>query len=182
MLIEEIWQDILGFVGFYQISNYGRAKSLERCDSKGRQLKEKILKPKIDRNGYFYVRLSKNGKWKNFSISRLVALHFIPNPENKKEVNHFDGNKSNNHELNLQWCTRSENCLHAYKFRLKDYKEENNPNSKLNWGQVNIIRAMLNEKNEKGTKKYTQKNIADIFNVSSHLIQKIKLNKIWKYT
>lgn len=102
----EIWKPIKGYEGLYEISNYGRVKSLARTWVTGhnsivRSKDESILAPKKDR-GYLRVGLLKNGKRKLFSIHRLVAEHFIPNPLNKPEVNHRDGNKENNHFSNLE--------------------------------------------------------------------------------
>ena len=93
--MQEIWKDIKGYDGKYQISNYGRVKSLLRY--------KKILKPILQTKGYFYVSLCKPNK--NFTIHRLVAEEFIPNPENLPCVNHKDENKHNNHVDNLEWCT-----------------------------------------------------------------------------
>ena len=106
----EIWKDIQEYEGLYQISNYGRVKSLR--DNKG-NYREKIIKSRPSKNGYIIINLSKNGKAKTFKIHRLVSIHFIPNPENKPQVNHKDGNKLNNSVSNLEWVTASENSLHA---------------------------------------------------------------------
>lgn len=107
--MEEKWKDILGYEGLYQISNLGRVKSLERTDSLNRIVEEKILKPRKDKGGYLMVNLSKDGKLKTFKVHRLVALHFLPNPNNYTEVNHIDENKENNAVSNLEWCDRKYN-------------------------------------------------------------------------
>jgi hypothetical protein len=78
-----------------------------------------VLKQKIDRYGYYKVGLSNNGKIKTIRVHRLLALTYLPNPENKCDVNHIDGNKSNNDLSNLEWATRSENIKHAFKNGLK---------------------------------------------------------------
>lgn len=96
----EIWKDIKDYEGLYQISNYGRVKSL----SNSQKRKEKILKPEI-RTGYYSINLCKNGNQKNTRIHRLVAEAFIPNPDNLLCVNHKDENKLNNKVENLEWCT-----------------------------------------------------------------------------
>lgn len=101
--MEEIWKDIKGFEGLYQVSNLGRVKSLK---------KDIIMKPSKHREGYLYYILRKQGR-KTFKAHRLVAITFIPNPESKPEVNHKDGNKKNNSADNLEWLTRSENAIHA---------------------------------------------------------------------
>ena len=105
----EEWKDIKGYEGIYQISNKGRVKSLGNNKTK----KEKILRPRKI-NGYFSVRLCKKGeKPKEFNIHRLVAEHFIPNPDNLPVVNHKDENKLNNNVENLEWCTVAYNVNYS---------------------------------------------------------------------
>lgn len=113
---EELWKDIKEYEGIYQVSNLGRIKSLKF-------MKEKILKPKKTSKGYLQVLLYKNGKRKYFRIHRLVAETFVPNPYNKPEVNHIDGDKENNKENNLEWTTIQENRKHAYKIGLRGDRE-----------------------------------------------------------
>lgn len=98
--MKEIWKGIEGYESIYQISNLGRIKS-----------KIKILSPHISNCGYLRIIL----KNKHYSIHRLVAKAFIPNPNNKPQVNHIDGNKTNNCVNNLEWVTASENQIHNYK-------------------------------------------------------------------
>ena len=100
--MDEIWHDIEGYEGLYQISNKGRVKSLKWG-------KERILKPGITGSGYLKVLLCKNGMIKHIKIHRLVANAFITNPENKPQVNHKDENKFNNSVNNLEWSTAKEN-------------------------------------------------------------------------
>ena len=110
---KEIWKDIKGYEGIYQISNLGNVKSLQRIDSNNHLVKEKILKSSSNGigKGYLWVKLGRKGKKEK--IHRLVAKAFIPNPNNKKEVNHIDGNTHNNKVDNLEWVTHKENCLHC---------------------------------------------------------------------
>lgn len=113
----EIWKDIEGFEGRYQISNLGRVKSLSRYVQFGKQRRfvpEYIRKEKSKPNGYRYVQLNLNGKEKDFHVHRLVAKHFVPGYFDGAHVNHKDGNKANNTADNLEWCTRSENQRHMY--------------------------------------------------------------------
>ena len=105
--MNEEWRDIKGYEGKYQVSSLGRVKSLK--DSHG-NYREKILSPKPKGKDYLGIQLCKNGKYKPFYIHRLVALHFIPNPNNYKEVNHIDENKTNNCVTNLEWCTKKYNA------------------------------------------------------------------------
>lgn len=114
----EIWKDIKGYEGIYQVSNYGRVKSLHNKFGN----KELIMKLNKKYNGYYQVRLKNNGESKDVSIHRLVALHFIPNPENKPQVNHINEDKSDNRAENLEWCTSSYN--NTYGTRIERVKSK----------------------------------------------------------
>ena len=103
--MNEIWKDIDGYEGLYKVSNLGRIKSLGNDKNR----KEKILKTGKNKFGYLHVILCKEGKVTTFRVQRLVANAFIPNPENKPEVNHIDENKENNCVWNLEWCTHQYN-------------------------------------------------------------------------
>lgn len=111
MVNEEMWKDIEGYEGLYQISNLGRVKSLDRVIDKYHHVKEKILQLQINKRGYYTLMLSKNGVAKRFEIHRLVGLNFITN--NSECFNHIDGDKLNNNLNNLEPCTFSENINHA---------------------------------------------------------------------
>ena len=128
---KEIFRDIKGFENFYQISNYGRIKSLERIDKSNHLVKEKILKLKTDKYGYLQAALCKDGKMKHIAVHRLVAMAFIPNPNNYPQCNHIDENKKNNYVQNLEWCTvkyninfgtRNERTAQALKGRIVSEK------------------------------------------------------------
>ena len=123
LIMEEEWKDVKGFEGLYQISNYGRIKSL-------RFNKVRLMKPFI--KSYYMVELCVNSVRKTFMVHRLVAEAFIPNPENKPQVNHIDGNKLNPRVDNLEWCTPSENLKHAYRTGLAKPRPtfQNQPNQK----------------------------------------------------
>jgi hypothetical protein len=116
--MNEKWKPITNFENLYEISNFGRVKSLERITyaSNGKiyKFKEKILNPKPNNKGYLHVQLILNKKRYYNSVHKLVANAFILNPYNKPQINHIDGNKINNHFLNLEWVTSSENTKHAY--------------------------------------------------------------------
>lgn len=107
--MKEIWKDIEGYEGLYQISSFGRIKSLKRLGEDGRQLPEKILKTS-NSHGYRSIVLRKNGKSWTYSVHRLVGKTFVPNPENKPCINHKDENRKNNHADNLEWVTQKENA------------------------------------------------------------------------
>lgn len=115
--MEEIWKDIKDYEGLYQVSNLGKIRSLDRYRYNGISYyiqKGKILKLQDDKNGYKVINLYKDKKVKNFKVHRIVAQAFIPNPENKEQINHIDGNKNNNQITNLEWCNCTENVRHAF--------------------------------------------------------------------
>lgn len=121
----EIWKSIKDYPD-YEVSSYGRVRSIDRyiTNSLNRTIfyKSKILKfSHNNKTGYNQVALYKNKKIKTFSIHRLVAETFIPNPNNYLEVNHIDGDKTNNHVENLEWVTRKENITHAITTGLTKY-------------------------------------------------------------
>lgn len=112
---KEIWKDIPNYEGLYQISNFGNIRSIGRtiehktCYGGFYHIKGKLLKPKIEKDGYYRICLIKNGQKKFHRINRLVAQTFIPNPNNYLIVNHKDENKLNNKVSNLEWCTQKYN-------------------------------------------------------------------------
>lgn len=121
--MEEIWKDIKGYEGLYQVSNFGRIKGMEKicksCYGSTSIKKERILKNRINnKNGYYRVTLYKEDGKKDFYVHRLVAETFIPNIDNKPAINHKDGDKGNNNVDNLEWVTYKENTNHAWKTKL----------------------------------------------------------------
>lgn len=165
-MIEE-WRDIKGLEGFYQVSNLGRVKSLERSYKRGNVSclqKELIMKQSLLKRGYYQITFFYQKNKIRKTVHRLVALAFIPNPLNKKTVNHKDGNKLNNCVSNLEWNTYKENTQHAF---------DNN----LCHG-INVI-VYCKRTNNKKTFKTQQK--ASLFmskNISYVANQKIK--NIWE--
>lgn len=115
--MKEIWKDIQGFEGAYMVSNFGRVKSMARTrKSRGGCLcpvPEKILSQSTDKDGYKDVALSKNHKLYFFRVHRLVAMAFIPNPNNYPLINHKDENPANNNVQNLEWCNQSYNTSYS---------------------------------------------------------------------
>jgi hypothetical protein len=145
----EIWKDVIGFEGQYMISNYGNAKSLRRMICVGKRgerwLPEIILKPSIGQAGYARVRIGTQLT----TIHRLVALHFIPNPDGKDIINHKNGVKLNNNAENLEWCTNTENQRHAWATGLKKaLKGEKHASSKTS----DAIRGSMIDMYRKGAR------------------------------
>ena len=134
-MIEE-YRDIKDYEGLYQISNLGNVKSLR---------KNKILSTRINRYGYVDVHLYKDGSEKRCEIQRLVAQTFIPNPNNKEQVNHIDGNKTNNTVFNLEWTTPSENIKHAWNNGLKKIKNKESLMKQVKCIEDNLIFRSINE-------------------------------------
>jgi len=126
--MKEIWKDIKGYEGIYQISNLGKVKSLKRYKknkSKLQLVNEKILSNYTNsKNGYVYVYLCKDGNYKNVRLHKLVAQTFIENPMNYKYINHINGDKTNNNVNNLEWCTQSYNVIDSRK-RNGSYDNDN---------------------------------------------------------
>ena len=113
---QEIWKDVVGYEGFYQVSNFGRVKSTVHFTHK----KDTILKGDIKNGGYVYVNLYKNHKGTKFYVHRLVAKAFLKQYDDKQYVNHIDCNKQNNKVENLEYCTQKENIDHSWQNDLQN--------------------------------------------------------------
>lgn len=170
--MKEIWKDVVGYEGLYQISNIGRIKSLNYNKTK----KENIMKQRcVKGKEYFSIGIMKDGVSKEYKIHRLVAIAFIPNPDNKPQINHKDSDPKNNNVENLEWCTSAENIQHAFKYGRKTQKGEKNnmcshPDS--------IIKQMLRYKN---LPMFTQQDISDIFGIDRRYISAIFRGKVRGY-
>jgi len=184
--MKEIWKNIDGYNGKYKISNFGRVLSIKKkgfsIHSSGRKYfyKGKDIFLKASNKTYKCFALTKNGKTKYFQLHRLLAKAFIPNPENKPCINHKDGNKYNNYLYNLEWCTYSENIIHAYKNGLmKEFLNsgELNGRSKLNNEEALTIRETY--KNMDGKKTYKRLDLGEVFNCSQITISRIVNKTHW---
>lgn len=166
---KEVWKDIKGYGGYYRISNLGRVMSLKRGN-------EYLRKLTPDKDGYLKVSLSKGKKEINNFVHRLVASAFIPNDMDLPQVNHIDGNKTNNHATNLEWVTSSENNLHAHKVGLSKSKRGIESNfCKITEKEAKEIYRLAKEG------QMTQFKIAEMFNVHFATVSAIKLKKSWKH-
>lgn len=149
--------NIKGYEGVYMMNKSGHVLSFHN--------KVRVLKNSLDFTGYLRVNLIQNGVKKVMRIHRILALHYLPSPDNKPHVNHKDGNKLNNDLPNLEWCTVSENNQHAYDLGLKK-TGENHSNSKLSNEDVKEIRILRKQ-------NFSQSTIASIYNVSREHIRDI---------
>ena len=151
-MTKEKWVSVKGFEGRYEVSNLGRVKSLSR--RAGNTItRERVLKTdkRLTVDGYARVSLRDGKRAHEFRLTRLVAEHFVPNPDNKETVNHKNGNKLDDRAENLEWMTREENMQHAYDNNLKKpMKGTLNANAKLTDDEVREIRRRY--------KRYCQKN------------------------
>lgn len=143
----ENWKPVKDYEGLYEVSNFGDVRTLDERHYL------KLKTQKKNKDGHMRVWLSKESKKSAFFVHRIVATAFIPNPENKPVVNHIDGNPSNNHVDNLEWATRSENDLHAFKIGLR--KPSNGGTNKHvvridKTGNEVIYDSMLKAANENG--------------------------------
>lgn len=109
----EIWKDIKGYEGIYQVSNIGRVRAVDRVNCYGRTCRGTLRKQNKNKNGYMYVNLSRGGKARNYCVHRLVATAFVDNPEQKPTVNHKNENKLDNRASNLEWMTLQENLAYG---------------------------------------------------------------------
>lgn len=174
----EVWRDISGYTGVYQVSNLGRVRSLDRYEKCGtfiRKRKGKVLHQSVNRGGYLQLSLLKDGISHTKEVHRLVAQAFLPNTDNLPEVNHIDCDKTNNSVDNLEWVTREENTAHALFHGLKP-KGDNHKSSKLTRKQVDWIRShyIPNDIN------LGAKALAEKFSVSISTIYRIMSNNAWK--
>lgn len=128
--MKELWKDVKGYEGLYQVSNLGRIKSLPKfvaySNGKNYFYAEKMLKPCKNQKGYLKIGLHKDESYKNVYVHRLVAEAFIPNPQNHKQVNHVDEDKANNRADNLEWCDCQYNVDYSISKKVCQYDADGN--------------------------------------------------------
>ena len=187
--MQEIWKTIPTFSN-YQVSNLGNVKSLEKkVKTKGgvyKTLKERQINCKHRKNGYLYVELYENGNHKKFNVHRLVTQAFISNNNNLPQVNHIDGDKTNNIVNNLEWCTPSHNMKEAYKLGLEKpnktcFKKGNIPYTIKKVSLFNSKFELLNT--YKSIKEASLKNNISVTTISRHCNKNTidKNGNIWKF-
>lgn len=173
----EIWKDVLGYEGLYQVSNIGRIKSMARyivCGHGGRNKRETILKNQTHPQGYPQIELNVGGKFRLIKIHRLVAESFLPNPNGLLVVNHINGIKEDNRVENIEWCTHQHNIIHAVKTGLRKVgRGEKSGNVKLKESDIPQIRALV--------KTNSQRNVAKMFGVTQGTVQSILKGKTWNH-
>jgi len=173
----EIWKDVVDYESYYEVSNLSNVRGKDRFIKykSGKIIfkKSKLLSPSMS-GGYLNVGLCKNGIVKRYGVHRLVAMMFIKNPENKKEVNHKNGIKTDNLLKNLEWCTPKENSAHAIKKRLINPSNgSSHYRAKLTEIQILEIRRL------KPIMK--TKEISKMYNIKENAVRRISNKTSWKH-
>ncbi|WP_297638219.1 HNH endonuclease [uncultured Clostridium sp.] len=174
----EIFVDVKGYEGLYKVSNYGKVLSVK--SGKVRKNCKKTRKcGKID----FYVNLHKNNQEKRFAIHRLVGEAFVPNPERKTQINHIDGNPSNNHYSNLEWVTPYENIRHAIENKLqrdrRTYEAGSKPkgiliynqNERIEFKSIGECAEYLDKENKKSVKNCLSRAVKKGYKVKGYTVE-----------
>lgn len=177
-MLTETWKDIPNFGGSYQVSNMGRVRSVDRViavkDGRMRKHKGRVLKPHLNNGGYELHKLSNDGRGITKTVHRLVLETFKPHVNmNDLQVNHIDGNKSNNHLTNLEWVTARDNILHAHDLGLIKNRGEDSPRAKLSKADVLEILQRLDAGE-------MHKDIGLDYGVSRRCITDINTGRRWR--
>lgn len=185
--MKEIWKDIKGYEGLYQISNLGMVKRIKRnlyVNAYNKSIvinAEKILKLNHVKSGYIFITLTANNTKRTLKVHRLVAEAFIPNPENKPEVNHINGDKCDNRVENLEWCTHAENMNHASKNNLLHIQSGNNNGNCKKINQYTLDNKLI--KKWHSIYEITKETGFERHSITRCCTNKLKTYKgyIWKY-
>jgi hypothetical protein len=172
----EIWERCIGFENSYEISTLGNVRSVDRfVEGRRGLIKGKNINKRKNKRGYYEIRVGINGKYEDRIVHRLVAKTFIPNLENKPQVNHINGNKLDNRIENLEWNTNSENQKHAYKIGTQPNKKgSNNSNTSLT---DDIVINIINIFNLGKKPSIISKEL----NISLGIIRNIVQGRTWKH-
>lgn len=183
----EIWKDVVGYEGFYKVSNKGNVHSVNRRDSRGIKCGGRALKPAYTKAGYLKVVLCKNGMRYYKMLHRLVAETFIPNPNNYTFINHIDNNPQNNIINNLEWCTQSYNIKYAYLYGNAKptkgcFKKNNIPYNRKKVNQYSLKNEYISTFNS--IKEASQKTNTNAISISQCCKNKQKTANgyIWRYS
>lgn len=178
----EIWKSVLGYEGSHEVSNQGRVRSLDRVipsrwktpmQIRGRVIFQ-FLWGDTTRQRYWHVRLHRNGSIRCFTVHSLVAKAFHANPHKLPEVNHKDGNKHNNNDWNLEWCTRHHNNQHALDIGLRTTRGEGCHFAKITESVALRVRQLARD----GKRNYV---IAGLLGVKAANVSAIVLRKSWRH-
>jgi hypothetical protein len=181
-IVNEVWKDITGYEGFYQVSNFGRVKGCDRVtnvpkgkyyDAYQRHCKSRIMILKLDRKGYFKINLTRESQVKEYSVHRLVAFAFVDGYFDGAEVNHIDACPTNNHASNLEYVTRKGNMAHAAALGRME-KGSDRHNAKLKESDIPEIRSRL-------ALGHSQRKIARDYSVHQRVIWLIANDKSWRH-
>lgn len=171
----EIWKPVTGYEGYYEVSNLGRIRRLQTRDRFGRQSRPHIVKQyKNSRWGYMQVTLHQQGSNKTYRVHCLVAIAFLGDRPVRLDINHVDGDKTNNRFDNLEYCTRSQNIIHALDHGLSRKRGEDHHSAKLTADQISAIRT-ASESGQSG------KSLAEQYGVGRSQISRIVNRKRWNY-
>jgi hypothetical protein len=167
----ETWKPVVGYEGIYEVSSFGNIKSLLKIRKGASYIKKCGNTPQ----GYLNIILSINKRPKTFLVHRLVAIAFLPNPKNKRCVNHKNGIKSDNRLINLEWVTHSENNIHAFNIGLRVQRGEKHHRAKITELDVLKIRELYS------TGAANSNEIAMLYNIGSRMALYIINRHSWKH-
>lgn len=173
----EKWVPVIGYEGLYEVSNFGKVKSLRKMSGTCYRKERELSLNRLSVDGYVRIALANGNKIWETKMHRLVAEHFIPNLLNKETVNHIDGNKENNRADNLEWADRHEQLTHAYNHNLKKpIRGCENVNAKLTKKDVEYIKMNYKRQStEFGTVALAKK-----FGVTNVVVGNILRGKTYK--